>query len=76
MTHDAARAFAPRQPLFIASRPVHVPLEPRAQRALTEWLARHAAELDAVLEPYGLRANDVAVPEFVRLAFVDEVRPR
>ncbi len=42
----------------------HVPLPPKAQRALELWMFAHLAELDAVLSPWGLPASLLTTPQF------------
>lgn len=65
-----------REPVIVGGEPVHVAVSDAAQRALAAVLANHVDEIDAALEPFGLRAVDVAVPTFTRYLFVDEVRRR
>lgn len=62
-----------REPLIVAYEFVTVAVSRDVERAFMCWARDHIKDLDAHLEPHGLTAADLAVPDLRRLVYADEV---
>lgn len=65
-----------RKPLIIDQTFITVPVEREVEVQIAEWVAAHLDSLNARLAPHGLEAGDLALPEWHRLVYVDEVADR
>lgn len=63
-----------RKPLIAAGQFITAPISDGAARVIQAFIARHRDEIDADLEPFGLTINDIAVPNYERLVYADEVK--
>ena len=63
-----------RQPLIIGDSYITVPAGSEVEQVMAEWAAAHLNDLAARLAPTGLTPADLALPEYHRVVYVDEVQ--
>lgn len=64
-----------RKPLIAADQFITAPISDGAARVIQAFMAKYRDELDAELKPFGLTINEIAVPNYERLVYADEVKP-
>lgn len=64
---------AGRWPLIIEGNYTTVPLTAEVQNVITRWIRENVGTLDEALQPFGLGAADVALPDWHRLVYEDEL---
>ena len=62
-----------RKPLIVDHTFITVPVEREVEVAVMEWIAEHLSDLETRLAPLGLIPGDLAVPDWHRLVYEDEV---
>lgn len=64
------------EPLIVAAEFITVSVDSGVERALREWVSANLASLNAALDPFGLQAGDIAMPDWHRLVYLDEIPDR
>lgn len=65
-----------RKPLVIDDTFITVPVTPVVATLLSAWVIDNLSDLNARLATHGLTANDLALPEWHRLVYVEDVEIR
>lgn len=62
-----------RKPLIVAQTFITVPVSRAVEVAIFEWIGDHLTDLERRLEPLSLVPEDLALPEWHRLVYADEI---